>query len=85
MFRLFPDVIAVAPESGYCLRVTFANDERRRFDMRPYLEYPVFQRLRNPGFFGLARVEYGTVTWPGEIDIEPETLYVEAVPESGDE
>ena len=79
---MFPDVIAVTPEPGHCLRLTFANGEQRRFDMTPYLDYPVFQRLRNPGFFGLARVDYGTVTWPGEIDIAPETLYAEGVPET---
>ena len=43
--------------------------------MRPYLRFPVFRRLENPAFFGLAQVDYGTVTWPGEIDIAPETLY----------
>ena len=32
-------------------------------------------RLENPAFFGLARVDYGTVTWPSEVDIAPETLY----------
>ncbi|MFM7558509.1 DUF2442 domain-containing protein [Cylindrospermopsis raciborskii] len=43
--------------------------------MRPYLDMTVFQPLKNPGFFGLASVNYGTVVWPGEIDIAPETLY----------
>ena len=76
---MFPAVIAVTPEPGHWLRLTFSNGECRRFDMTPYLGYPVFQRLRNPGFFGLARVDYGTVTWPGEIDIAPETLYAEGV------
>jgi hypothetical protein len=38
----------------------------------------VFHRLRNPAFFDLARVDYGTVTWPGEIDIASETLYEQA-------
>jgi hypothetical protein len=81
MSAMFPDVIAVTPEPDYRLRLTFANGEHRRFDMTPYLRYPVFQRLRNPGFFALARVDYGTVAWPGEIDIAPETLYAEAVPD----
>ncbi|MBS4096015.1 MAG: DUF2442 domain-containing protein [Sulfuricella sp.] len=41
--------------------------------------YPVFCRLENPGFFSLARVDYGTVTWPGDIDIAPEALYERTV------
>ncbi|MBF0235951.1 MAG: DUF2442 domain-containing protein [Desulfamplus sp.] len=59
----------------YHLLLTFDNGECRLFDMTPYLHYPVFQRLRNFGFFSLARVDYGTVTWPYDIDIAPETLY----------
>ena len=70
-------VVAV-PDFGLVL--TFNSGERRRFDMRPYLHYPVFRRLENPGFFSLARVDYGTVTWPSDIDIAPETLYECSVP-----
>jgi hypothetical protein len=73
-------VTSVEPVSDFRLELTFNSGERRRFDMRPYLRYPVFRRLENPGFFALARVDYGTVTWPGEIDIAPETLYEHSVP-----
>ncbi|MGZ8216895.1 DUF2442 domain-containing protein [Methylomagnum sp.] len=67
--------------SDYSLILTFQGGERRRFDMAPYLNYPVFQPLRNPAFFSLAKVDYGTATWPGDIDIAPETLYLESIPE----
>ena len=70
--------VVAAPDFG--LLLTFTSGERRRFDMRPYLHYPVFRRLKNPGFFSLARVDYGTVTWPGDIDIAPETLYERSIP-----
>ncbi|MDS4021736.1 MAG: DUF2442 domain-containing protein [Candidatus Competibacter sp.] len=73
-------VSSVEVISGHELALTFANGERRRFDMGPYLRYPVFRRLENPGYFSLARVDYGTVTWPGDIDIAPETLYAGSVP-----
>ncbi len=68
-------VSAVVAESDFHLVLTFTNNEKRRFDMRPYLNLPVFQPLKNPSFFSLAFVDYGTVVWPGAIDIAPETLY----------
>ena len=74
------EVNSVEAVAGFGLLLTFNSGERRRFDMRPYLHYPVFRRLENPGFFSMARVDYGTVTWPGDIDIAPETLYERSVP-----
>jgi len=74
------EVNAVEAVPGFGLVLTFNSGERRRFDMRPYLHYPVLRRLENPGYFSLARVDYGTVTWPGNIDIAPETLYDRSVP-----
>lgn len=74
------DVVSAQTRPDFQLDLEFENGERRRFDMSPYLHYPVFRRLENPGFFSLARVEYGTVVWPGNIDIAPETLYELSVP-----
>ena len=73
-------VKAVQATPDYHLRLTFASGEERQFDMRPYLHYPVFRKLENPGFFSLAHVDYGAVVWPGNIDIAPETLYDRSVP-----
>lgn len=69
------EVSKVEIGTEYKLHITFNDGERRLFDMAPYLQYPVFQKLKNTAFFSLARVDYGTVTWPGDIDIAPETLY----------
>lgn len=74
------EVEAVEVVANFGLSLIFNNGEKRRFDMRPYLQYPVFQRLKAEGYFSLARVDYGTVTWPGNIDIAPETLYDRSVP-----
>jgi len=70
--------VEAIPDFG--LLLTFTNGQRKRFDMRPYLHYPVFRRLENPAYFALARIDYGTVTWPGNIDIAPETLYERSMP-----
>lgn len=58
-FRLTPcvevlamiEVNAVEAVAGFGLVLTFNNGERRCFDMRPYLHYPVFRRLEKPGYF----------------------------------
>jgi len=75
-----PRVRQVIAHEDYTLTLTFSNGEIRRFDMRPYLDYPVFQALRNSALFKLARPAHGTVTWPPEIDFAPETLYLDSLP-----
>ena len=59
-------VSSVAAEPNYYLALTFSNGEQRRFDMRPYLHFPIYRRLENPGFFVLARAGYGNLVLPGE-------------------
>lgn len=77
---LGPRVRDVAALPGYQLELTFTNGERRAFDARGLLEYPVYRRLKDEGFFRTARVEYGSVCWPGDIDCCPDRLYRDSVP-----
>ncbi|MBP7865759.1 MAG: DUF2442 domain-containing protein [Acidobacteria bacterium] len=77
------EVRSVEAAADHLLYLTFSNGEIRCFDVKPYLGLTVFHRLRNPAFFSLARLDYGTVTWPGDIDIAPETLYHESQPLTG--
>ena len=74
------DVVTVKPQHDFQLDLEFENGERRRFDMRPLLEIKPWNRIAKLPLFELVRVDYGTVVWPGEIDIAPETLYDLSVP-----
>ena len=75
-----PRIRQVAANDDHTLTITFANDEVRVFDMRPYLGYTVFEPLRNVAFFKLAKAAHGTVAWPQEIDFDPDALYLESHP-----
>ena len=75
-----PRVTAVTPAEGQALLLYFSNGERRRLDVSPYLAYPVFERLREPGFFALVQADHVTVSWPSGIDLDPDSVYLESVP-----
>jgi hypothetical protein len=74
------DVISVTPHADFQLELEFENGEFRRFDMKPLLAMKPWSRIAAPALFNCARVDYGTVVWPGEIDIAPETLYDDSLP-----
>lgn len=74
-----PKAVAVEPMDGYVLKVTFNNGETRQFDVAPYLAYPAFQALKQGNLFMQARVAHHTVIWNDEVDIAPESLYLESV------
>ncbi len=74
------DVVDVKARSGYLLEIEFENGERRLFDMSPIIDKRPFDRLKSSHAFFDAYVDYGTVVWPGNIDIAPETLYDRSTP-----
>ena len=68
------DVIRVEVHADYRLFLEFSNGDRRLFSMAPFMTEAPFNRLSDAQF-AQARVDYGTVVWPGDIDIDPETLH----------
>ena len=73
-----PRVRSVQPLGGCKLRLTFTNEEVRVYDCTPLLDFGVFRELRDPEYFRQARVFLGTVAWPHEQDICPDTLYLDS-------
>ncbi len=73
-----PYVKSVQFKDDYCLLLTFENNEKRVFDLKPYFDKPVFARLKDAALFKTARVASGSVEWQGEIDLSYDTLYLES-------
>lgn len=75
-----PRVQSVHPEDEYKLRLTFTNGEMRIYDCSPLLDFGVFKELREVAYFRQVHTALGTVVWPNEQDICPDTLYEDSQP-----
>ena len=73
-----PRVKQVKAADDYLLELEFDNGETGVFSMKPYLPYPVFQPLKDVSFFKKAHVTMGFVSWDEDIDMSPDTLYLES-------
>ena len=76
-------VTAVSANDDFSLDVQFNDGSLKRFDAKPYLNYEVFRELKDLNYFKSVGVAFGTVQWPHEQDISPETLYLEGVALAG--
>ncbi len=70
-----PRVKAVTARDDYKLEITFTNGEVGLFNCSHLLSFGVFQEFQDIDYFKQARAENGTVVWPHEQDICPDTLY----------
>jgi len=73
-----PRVILATPRDDYQLEITFGNGETGIYDCRPLLDFGVFTELKDIQYFRQVRVVHGTVAWPHEQDICPDTLYMDS-------
>ncbi len=77
-----PRVSEVLTTNNYQLRLVFTNGENGIYDCSVLLDFGVFKELKNKQYFKQARVIDGTVVWPHEQDICPDTLYLDSVKQS---
>ncbi|MCC7305972.1 MAG: DUF2442 domain-containing protein [Acidobacteria bacterium] len=77
---MYFSVKKVEPQTDYSLILTFENGERKRFDMKPFLDKGVFRKLRDVELFRSVRISFNTVAWDNDIDFDPEALYEGGTP-----
>ena len=73
------------PVGGYRLRLTLTDGSTLERDVEKLLVGPVFESIRqDPGLFRQVRVEHGTLTWPGNVDLCPDMLIWQGPPPQGE-
>jgi hypothetical protein len=71
---------------GYRTRVQFVDGLTGVVDLAALVASAnagVFSNLRDVGLFDQVYVEYGAVTWPGEIDLAPDAMHA-AIRQTGE-
>lgn len=70
-----PHVIRADYEQAFRIRLTFNDGTEASVDFEEWLSGPVFEPLKDIGYFRQFFLDGGTVVWPNGADIAPETLY----------
>ena len=73
-----PMVVRAEYRGGYRIRLVFNDGVEGTVDFSDWLTGPVFEPLKEPGYFERFFLDGGTVAWPNGADIAPETLYERA-------
>jgi hypothetical protein len=71
-------VTAVETLPGFRLRVAFADGLTGMVDISRLVhsrEAGVFAALADPSLFAQVKLDYGAVTWPGELDLAPDAMH----------
>jgi len=76
-----PLVVKAEHRGAFRIHLTFNDAVEATLDFRRWLEGPIFEPLKERGYFSRFFVEGGTVVWPNGADIAPETLHAAAVAE----
>ena len=78
--RRLPRVTSVEVRPPYGLHLTFDDGVVRDVDLADDLWGPVFEPLRDPGYFARVVVDHGTVVWPNGVDLDPLVLHGDREP-----
>ena len=72
--------VAVEPLKEYKLLITFDNNEKRIFDVKPYLHDSFFAPLKSLSVFNTVKISPISLEWAGGIDMCPDELYYNSKP-----
>ena len=69
---MYHAIVGVRPQDYFSLTVVFDDGAEGMLDMKPYLDFGVFKRLKVLDQFKRIRVAFDTVEWDCGVDLDPE-------------
>jgi hypothetical protein len=70
------DVVEVKVEAPLSLHVRFSDGTKGKVRFEPSYLTGVFKVLKDQSVFAQAHVDAGAVTWPCELDLAPDAMYM---------
>ena len=63
----------------YKLLLEFENNEKKIFDVSPYLHIGKFSELKDSSLFKSVKISFDTIEWANQLDLDPELLYQKSI------
>ena len=72
---MYPSIKNVKANEDHILTLNFDYGENGILDLKPFLDFGVFRKLRDMKLFRQVRIVFDTVEWAEGIDLAPEFVY----------
>jgi hypothetical protein len=73
-------ICEVTANRDFSLNIVLETGERRLLDMKPYLDFGVFNKIRDFERFKRVKVAFDTIEWDDGVDLDPEFIYDKSTP-----
>ena len=80
---LRPTAVLIEPVENYQLMVEFDNGEKKKFDVKPYIQGSFYGQLSDPAYFKSVKTNGYSVEWENGQDLCPDELYYNSIPATG--
>ena len=82
LLMMRPMAVLVEPVENYQLMVEFDNGEKKKFDVKPYIQGSFYGQLSDPAYFKSVKTNGFSVEWENGQDLCPDELYYNSIPAS---
>jgi hypothetical protein len=77
---MYASIVKVTPAEGFSLVVGFDDGQTRILDMKPFLNFGIFQQIKKQENFNRVHVAFDTIEWDCGVDLDPEFVMNKSVP-----